>query len=269
MKKADSILKALFSAQRPLIGMVHLKPLPGSPRFGGSLEQVVASACADARAYAEGGLDGLMIENYGDRPFFPQQVPPETVAAMTLVAAEILRTTALPVGINVLRNDPLAALGVATAVGARFVRVNVLMGAMVTDQGIIEGPAHILLRRRRELGASVHICADVMVKHARPLGGGDLAESARELTERGLADALIVTGQATGERPSLEDLRRVKEATPHVPVLAGSGVTPDNALEILSIADGAIVGTSLKRDGQTESEVDVTRIRALMARLGR
>jgi membrane complex biogenesis BtpA family protein len=177
--------------------------------------------------------------------------------------------TALPVGINALRNDALAALGVATAVGARFIRVNVLMGAMVADQGIIEGQAHILLRRRRELGASVYIFADVMVKHARPLGGGDLAESARELAERGLADALIVTGQGTGERPALEDLRKVKEATPHVPVLAGSGVTTDNALEILSASDGAIVGTSLKRDGQTESEVDIARIRMLMTRLGR
>jgi membrane complex biogenesis BtpA family protein len=233
------------------------------------MDRIVARARQDAEAYAQGGLDGLILENYGDLPFFPQQVPPETVAAMTFVAAEILRVTALPVGINALRNDALAALGVATAVGARFIRVNVLMGAMVADQGIIEGQAHILLRRRRELGASVYIFADVMVKHARPLGGGDLAESARELAERGLADALIVTGQGTGERPALEDLRKVKEATPHVPVLAGSGVTTDNALEILSASDGAIVGTSLKRDGQTESEVDIARIRMLMTRLGR
>jgi len=269
MDEGTAPLSDLFGDQRPLIGVVHLLPLPGSPRYGGSLAEVTDRACADARSYIDGGLDGLILENYGDLPFFPGPVPPETVAAMTVAAGEIGRMTDRPLGINVLRNDALSALGIAVAAGAAFIRVNVLMGASVTDQGIIQGPAHRLLRRRRELGAEVKIFADVLVKHAHPLGRADAAESARELLGRGLADVLIVTGPATGREPAGEDLARVKEAAGESPVLAGSGVRPENVSKILTVADGAIVGTSLKRDGQTERAVDIERVKALLASLGR
>jgi len=269
MAHKNQALSDLFAAEQPIIGVVHLLPLPGSPRYGGSMAEVTDRAVTDARFYLDGGLDALIVENYGDLPFFPGMVPPETVAAMTAVAREVVRSTDRPVGINVLRNDALSALGIAVATGAAFLRVNVLMGASVTDQGLIQGPAHRLLRRRSELGSKVKIFADVLVKHARPLGPADTAESARELLQRGLADVLIVTGKATGREPDGEELALVKEAAGKNPVLAGSGVRPENVSKILAVADGAIVGTSLKTDGQTERAVDIERVRALLAGLGR
>ncbi len=259
----------LFPAGKPLIGVVHLLPLPGSPRYAGSMEEIVDRACRDARAYTQGGLDGLILENYGDLPFFPGTVPAEVVAAMTLVGAEMRRVTSLPTGINVLRNDSMAAMSLASALNSPFIRVNVLMGAMVTDQGIVQGQAHRLLRQRMVLGSPAKIFADVMVKHAHALVQEDLDVSARELVGRGLADALIVTGRATGEEPVVGELKSVKQAVGDVPVLVGSGVTPENASGFLELADGAIVGTSLKKDGQTENEVDVSRVRDLLKHLGR
>ncbi|MFC1683304.1 BtpA/SgcQ family protein [Candidatus Zixiibacteriota bacterium] len=259
----------VFSVEKPLIGVVHLMPLPGSPRYAGSMEEVGDRALRDAHTYARGGLHGLILENYGDLPFFPEKVYPETVAAMAVVADEVRREIDLPMGINVLRNDAIAALGLATVLGAPFMRVNVLMGAMVTDQGIIQGQAHRLLRRRSALGASTKIFADVMVKHAQPLADQDLEISTRELIGRGLADALIVTGRTTGGQPVEEELRLVKSAAGNAPVLVGSGLTVENAGGLLAIADGAIVGTSLKKDGQTENEVNLDRVKSLVDSLGR
>jgi len=233
------------------------------------MDQVVDRARQDAQAYTEGGLDGLILENYGDLPFYPEAVPPETIAAMALVAQEVRRVTSIPLGINVLRNDSMAAMGLAAVLDAPFIRVNVLTGAVVTDQGVVQGQAHRLLRGRSALGTSTRIFADVMVKHARSLAQQDVGAAARELVGRGLADALIVTGQVTGAQPLLAELKSAKEAVGDVPVLAGSGVTLENVTEMLAIADGVIVGTSLKKDGQTENEVDAGRVRALLKRWGR
>jgi membrane complex biogenesis BtpA family protein len=262
-------LRKLFPVDRPLIGVVHLLPLPGSPRFGGSMDQVVERAKRDARAYATNGLDGLILENYGDLPFYSERVPPETIAAMALVAAQVHESISIAMGFNVLRNDSLSSLGLAAVFNASFIRVNILLGALVTDQGIVQGRAPHLLRRRNDLGLSTRIFADVMVKHAGPLTPQDVKLAAKELVDRGLADALIVTGKATGAEPLLAELRSVKEAVGDVPVLAGSGVTPENVKEMLTVADGAIVGTSLKKDGQTENEVDAERVKALLKNVGR
>jgi len=262
-------LTEVFSAEKPLIGVVHLMPLPGSPRYGGSTDEIIVRARKDAHTYAQGGLHGLILENYGDLPFFPENVPPETVASMALVAAEIRREVDLPMGINVLRNDAIAALGLAAALDADLIRLNILMGAMVTDQGIIQGQAHHLLRRRGALGVSTKIFADVMVKHAQPLADQDLEISTRELVGRGLADALIVTGRTTGAEPLKEELQLVKSAAGPAPVLGGSGLTKENAGGLLVIADGAIVGTSMKKDGLTENEVDLDRVKSLVDSLRR
>jgi membrane complex biogenesis BtpA family protein len=233
------------------------------------MDQVAERAMRDARAYATSGLDGLILENYGDLPFYPETVPPETIAAMALVAAKVSESTSIPTGFNVLRNDSLSALGLAAVFKAPFIRVNILLGAMITDQGIVQGQAPYLLRRRNDLGLSTKIFADVMVKHARPVMSQDVKLAAQELVDRGLADALIVTGEATGAEPMLAELRSVKEAVGDVPVMVGSGVTPENVGEMLAVADGAIVGTFLKKDGQTENEVDAQRVKALLKKLGR
>ncbi|MBC7998392.1 MAG: BtpA/SgcQ family protein, partial [Leptolyngbya sp.] len=185
--------------------------------------------------------------------------------AMALVVKRIMSVSDLPIGVNVLRNDALTALAVAATTGARFIRVNVLTGAMLTDQGIIEGEAHALHLYRRQLMANkdVRILADVLVKHASPLADSDIRLIAKDTVKRGLADGLIVSGTATGSAPDMSDFESVKEVLPDVPLFCGSGCTAGNITAILSVADGAIVGTSLKRQGEVSNPVDVERVRAL------
>jgi uncharacterized protein len=263
-------LESLFGKPRVVIGMVHLGALPGSPHFAGSLDQVVEAAVADARALEEAGLDGVVVENFGDVPFFAERVPPETVAAMAVALTAIGAATRFPLGANVLRNDARAALGLCAATRASFVRVNVHVGASVTDQGWVEGRAAETLRERSRLwagaaGSAPLLFADVDVKHARPLGESDLGRIAEDTYERGRADVLLVTGSGTGKEASFEDLRRVRQAVPEAPVLVASGVTDRTVSRALSEAHGAIVGTWLKSDGRVGNPVDPARARALVA----
>ncbi|MFI5402336.1 MAG: BtpA/SgcQ family protein [Planctomycetota bacterium] len=244
----------------PVIGVVHLLPLPGSPRYGRGMKPVVTRAVADGRAYAKGGVDALIVENYGDAPFFKEALPPEAVAALACCAAAVRDAVGLPLGINALRNDARAALGVAAAVGASFVRVNVHAGLCATDQGLVEGRAAETLRVRRLLGDGIAILADVHVKHGTALGAGSIGDAARDLVERALADAVIVSGAATGSPTDLADLRAVREALPRAFLLAGSGVREQTVAEILGVADAVIVGTALKRGGRTLAPVDPARV---------
>lgn len=231
------------------------------------MARVLECAVRDARALADGGADALIVENFGDAPFFAGSVPPETVAGLALaIAAVIDAASGVPVGVNVLRNDARAAIGLCAATGAQFVRINVHTGAAATDQGLIEGRAAETLRERARLCPGVAILADVHVKHATPLSHSPIGVTARETLERGLADGLVVSGVATGSAPLAADVRAVKEAAGSSPVLIGSGLEPQNAKELLAHADGAIVGTALKRDGFVANEVDrdrVARLRAL------
>jgi membrane complex biogenesis BtpA family protein len=250
---------------RPLIGMVHLLPLPGSPRWNGSMPEVVDAALADAHALADGGIDALIVENWGDAPFGPGRVDATTVAALAVVASEIRRAVpTVVVGINVLRSDGRSALAVAAATGAMFIRVNVHAGAVLTDQGIVQTDAQALLRERRLVSADVAILADVQTKHAAPLAPVEMELEARDVVHRGLADGIIVSGKATGEPTALTDLKRVRGAVRDVPVFVGSGVTPESAPELLSVADGLIVGTYVKRDGDVDRPVDPERVRRLV-----
>ncbi|VVM05085.1 BtpA/SgcQ family protein [Methylacidimicrobium tartarophylax] len=238
-----------------LIGLVHLRPLPGAPRYDGRFDAVVESALADASAWREGGADALCIENYGDVPFWKQAVPAETVAGMAAVGSEIRRMTSMPLGFNVLRNDPRAALALCVACGGSFLRVNLLANAAVTDQGVLEGEAASLLRDRSRFAAGVRILADLRVKHALPLAPRPLEEEALDLVERALADGVILTGPRTGTEASPEDIDRVRSVLPHTPILVGSGITEDNLMRYLAPSDGALVGSSVKTQG-IESAVD-------------
>jgi membrane complex biogenesis BtpA family protein len=263
--EAKEALNLLFGTTKYVIGMVHLLPLAGSPRWKGGMREVLERAVADAKALEGGGIDGLIVENFGDVPYNKGRVEAHTVAAMTLAVAAVREAVRIPVGVNVLRNDSRSAMAIASVVGARFIRVNVHVGAMVTDQGIVEGVAHDTMRYRRELGADIKVLADVMVKHAAQLGAHTIEQAAKDIAYRGLADAIIVTGPGTGEPADLEDVVRTREAVPDVPVLVGSGVHEANVAELLSLADGVIVGTSLKEDGVTTNRVDGTRVARLMA----
>jgi hypothetical protein len=253
-------LKQTFKTINPVIGVVHLLPLPTSPRWGGDLKAVIDRAEQEATALASGGVDGIIVENFFDAPFPKDAVDPAVVSAMSLVVQRLMQMVTLPIGVNVLRNDARSALAIATCVQAQFIRVNVLTGVMATDQGLIEGQAHELLRYRRELGSNVKILADVLVKHARPLGSPNLTTAVQETIERGLADGVILSGWATGSPPSLEDLELASAAAKGTPVFIGSGASWENIPQLMQAADGVIVSSSLKRRGQIEQPIDPNRV---------
>jgi membrane complex biogenesis BtpA family protein len=256
-------VKSIFSKNSKLfIGVVHLAPLPGSPRWNGNLERLIEAAVNDARAYERGGAHAVFVENFGDVPFTKSNVAPETLTSMTAAGRAIRAAVKIPIGFNVLRNDARAALALCAACDGNFIRVNIHTGAMLTDQGIIEGDAYETLRYRARVCPGAEILADVHVKHAVPLGNWPLDIAARDTLERGLADALIVSGTGTGEAAEVSDLETVRRACPSAKILLGSGVTAENVHEY-SQADGFIVGSSLKREGKLANPVDAKRVMRL------
>ncbi|NEN93008.1 MAG: BtpA/SgcQ family protein [Okeania sp. SIO3H1] len=253
-------LKQIFKTRHPIIGVVHLQPLPTSPRWGGDLQAIISRAEREATALASGGVDGIIVENFFDAPFVKDQVDPAVVSAMTLLVQKIMNLVSLPIGINVLRNDGQSAMAIASCVQAQFIRVNVLTGVMSTDQGLIEGKAHQLLRYRRELGSDVKIFADVLVKHAQPLGEPNLTTVVQETIERGLADGIILSGWTTGSPPTLEDLKLASAAASDTPIFIGSGANWNNISTLMPAVDGVIVSSSLKRHGQIDQPIDPIRV---------
>jgi membrane complex biogenesis BtpA family protein len=250
----------LFTSPKPLIACIHLMPLPGSPRYAGSMRDIYDTALAEAAIFTQYATDGLIVENFRDAPFYPHALPAETIAALTAVTREIVRVAPVPVGVNALRNDAHAALAIATAAEADFIRVNVHMGTVVSDQGIIQGNSHTTLRLRAALRSRVLIFADAGVKHATPLADRGLATEARDLTERGLVDAIIVSGDYTGAATRLEDVATVRQHTT-LPILIGSGATPDNLPQVYAQVDGLIVGSYFKTEGQAENLVEEARVK--------
>jgi membrane complex biogenesis BtpA family protein len=266
-----SVLSEWSAVPTPVVGMLHLPVLPGAPRYAGGVAGMKDSVLRDADALASGGVHGLMLENYGDVPFFPARVPTHVVAHMTALAVEVRRRfPQLPLGINVLRNDGRSALAVAHAAGAQFIRVNVLCGARVTDQGLIEGIAHDLLRDRALLDATatVRIFADVDVKHSAPLAQRPLEVEVSDTLHRGLADALIVSGSGTGKVTDPGHVAAARSAAGGAaPVFVGSGVSADTVADYLPHADGFIIGSAFKRGGDASQPVEPARVRELMSRL--
>jgi membrane complex biogenesis BtpA family protein len=266
-------LQSLFGRSKVLVGVVHLAPLPGAPRHDGqsSVEAIYDRGLADARAYLEGGFDGLIVENHGDVPFSkPADIGPETAAHMAVVADRIRREFGKPIGINVLANAAIPALAIASAAGAGFVRVNQWANAYVANEGIIEGEAARALRYRAHLRANgVKIFADAHVKHGAHAIVADrsVEEQVRDLAFFD-ADAVIATGQRTGHSASLDYIRMIKQAS-CLPTLVGSGVTPENVNEILDVVDGVIVASSLKFGGVWWNPVEPARVSAFMAGLRR
>ncbi len=253
-------IKDFEKNRKMIIGVVHLKPLPGEPLNTLSLDEILECALKDSKALEDGGVDAIIVENFGDKPFL-KNVEPHTVAFMTYIANEIKKEISIPIGINVLRNDAKSALAIATAVKADFIRVNVHVGVYISPEGILEGKAHETLRYKKILNSNVKIFADVHVKHAYPLGFS-IEDISIETVERGLADAIIITGKRTGIETPINDIKKVKDYV-NVPVFAGSGVNIDNVRKILEIADGVIVGTFFKNE---KGEIDVNKVRALVKR---
>jgi uncharacterized protein len=250
-----------------IVGVIHLPPLPGSARGPSARDMngILESVRRDTVAWASGGANALIVENFGDVPFRKGAVGPETVAAMTLAVSLVSAESGLPVGVNVLRNDVEAAVAIAAHAGGRFVRANVYAGAAVTDQGLIEGRADAVQALIRRLDAPISVWADVDVKHAAPLSSRPIGELAEDAVVRGLAGAVIVSGAGTGHPTNVADLRVVRAALPGTPLYVGSGATAMTLSSLLEIADGAIVGTAAKVDGIIGNPVDCERVRALVA----
>ncbi len=264
-----SAIRDIFGTDKALIGVVHCPPFPGSPRYRGESIGAIYDACVrDAVAYMEGGLSGLIVENHGDIPFAkPEDLTPETAACLAVATDRIITATGAPTGINVLANAAIHALAVAAATSARFIRVNQWANAYVANEGFMEGRAGEALRYRSLLRAEgVQIFADAHVKHGAHAITADrsIAELVRDVAFFD-ADAVIATGQRTGDVATSDEIGEIRSAT-HLPLLVGSGVTQDNVAGILAMTDGVIVASSLKHDGVWWNPVDPARVRSFVAR---
>ena len=252
-----------------IIGVIHLLALPASPK-GVALSIVIERAVADAKSLESAGVRKAIVENFGDAPFYKNNVPPHVVSFMTRIIQAIKAECSLELGVNVLRNDALSALAIAAATDCSFIRVNVLSGAAWTDQGYIEGQAIETLLYRDRLGRDITIMADVKGKHAIPAGSSDIIQLARELVYRAGADQIILTGHETGLPASSDELQQLNDAFPsdqRPPIYLGSGVTPDNVNEYKELCTGAIIGTFFHRDSQISLPLDEQRIGGFLQHL--
>jgi membrane complex biogenesis BtpA family protein len=267
MNKLDKFaeLERIFGTRRPIIGMVHLVPLPGSPRYDGmSMKDITDLALSEAHLLKENGINGAIIENFGDVMFY-KRVPAETIAAMTYVATNIAREVPdLTLGLCVLQSDAIAAMAIANTVGGKFIRVPYYTETYVVDAGLMESIAAEVLRYRKFLNADVKIFADVHIKHGYPLSQRPIAESASDAEHRGLADAILVTGIATGAETKLADVKEVHGAVKHTPVFVASGVDDKNITSYKDYADGVIMGTHIKQNNDTEAPIDPGKLKHFM-----
>jgi hypothetical protein len=262
-------LEALFNVEKPVIGMLHLQALPGAPNNNETINEILELAEKDFQALIDGGVNGILIENYNDYPFYPNKVEPLTIASMAILVNQLSKKTKKPVGVNILRNDCIGALSVASITGASFIRCNFLVGAYVTDQGIINGCAHELMRLRNSLTTlittdmKINVFADIHCKHASPLSSRSLTEECKDAFSRGMADAVIITGPRTGTAPILKKLKELNKQNLE-PLIIGSGVSNENIEKLLPLADGAIIGTAFKKNGDIKNLVDSRRVKSIM-----
>ncbi|MEA2071379.1 MAG: BtpA/SgcQ family protein [Asgard group archaeon] len=264
--------RRLFNKKsKPIIGMIHLKPLPGSPNHSLSIPEIIAAAVDDFNALVMGGIDGVLIENYHDNPYHATECDTYTNSIITLIVKALQKRTNIPIGINILRNACSDALKIAQITNADFIRCNIFTGAYVTDQGIIQGCARKLQTIKKNWSLRLEnnytntlIFADVFCKHATPIASRNINYEIADAFNRGLADAIIITGNKTGEPIDLETLQNLYQENKSSPIILGSGLTSDNAEQLLEYADGAIVGTFTKKDHLIEKPVDTKNVQKLM-----
>ncbi|MGX9238278.1 BtpA/SgcQ family protein [Pantoea ananatis] len=266
-EKNDAI-QAIFSRPKAVIGVIHCDPFPGTPKYRGkSVSAIIERALRDAENYILGGVHGLIVENHGDIPFSkPEDIGPETPALMAVITEKVRERFGVPLGINVLANAALPAFATALAGGADFIRVNQWANAYIANEGFIEGAAAKALRYRSQLRAEhIRVFADSHVKHGSHAIVAD--RSIQELTrdvDFFEADAVIATGQRTGDSATLDEMDEIRTATA-LPLLVGSGVTPANVCQILGRTQGVIVASALKVDGVWWNDVDRERVKHFMA----
>lgn len=258
-------MTTLFSRNKPVIGVIHVGALPGTPRSSQAVRELIASAKHEAQLYRECGVDGVIIENMHDVPYLRGEVGPEIVAAMTAVALEVKGECRLAVGVQLLAGANIEAMAVAHAAGLDFIRAEGYAYAHIADEGLIQASAAKLLRYRRMIGAThVQVWTDVKKKHAAHAITADvsLGETAETVEFMG-ADCVIVTGSATGKPPSIADIREAKSHC-NLPVFLGSGITTSNIAEFYDEADGFIIGTAFKENELWSNVVDPARVTSLL-----
>jgi membrane complex biogenesis BtpA family protein len=247
-----------------IYGVIHLKGLPGSTSNIFSIDKIVKLAQNDIDTLTAGGIDGLIIENFGDAPFVKDNLSKRSLVSFATVVSNLDIDKKLDVGINVLRNDGISALSIAEATDADFVRINVLNNIMYTDQGIIEGKSYDISQFRNTLSKEIKVFADVFVKHATPPYGAKIENHTKELLERAGADVVIVSGDGTGEETNIEDLQRIRDIVPLGKLAIGSGLNEDNIKKYVGISDIGIIGTDFKLDGILNNPVDLNRVKNLI-----
>ncbi len=257
---SESFLK-LFEKKKPIIGVIHL------PRLKASASKNIVSYAVDAiDKLMDTEIDGIIIENFGDKPFSKGNIESWKKELLIEVISEVRSIFTKPLGINILRNDALSAMDIAIATDADFIRVNYLIGVAATAEGFIEAVAHELFRIRevyRDV-KYIYIMADINTKHGIQIYPNDIILCADETVNRGGADALIITGIKTGVPPEITDVFKVKCAV-NVPVFIGSGLNPINIYTYLLIADGGIVGTYLHEDGNISKPISIERTHMLLS----
>jgi membrane complex biogenesis BtpA family protein len=256
-------IQSLFT-KKPIIGMIHLLPLPGSPNYKGDMDAIPARALAEAKILQRGSLDGVIIENFNDIPFSNEDISREQLALMAVIISQVQRELSIPVGVNVHFNDWKSEIALAFACKAQFVRIEVFVDTVVTASGIIQPCCAEVMRYRKSLLADglVEIWADIHPKYSYNFLPVSLQDSAK-MAKNNMADTIIVTGETTGKATPLEDIRKVKEVV-DLPIFAGSGVSLENVVQTLAIADGAIVGSAFKLDGDVHNEVSEERVTEFM-----
>lgn len=261
------VFEKMFGVKVPVISVIHLLPLPGSPKYNGmSVREISQKAVSEAKTMEENGVDGLIIENFGDKLFF-KTVGQEVVSAMTFIAKDIKSSVNIPIGLCVLQSDAMAGVAIAKAIEADFIRIPYYTEVSIVDAGIMESIAANALRYRKYLESDVKFFADVHIKHSYPLMQRPIEYSAEDAYYRGLADAIVVTGRKTGGNTNPEDIKRVKNALPEIPLVVGSGVSEENIEDYFSYVDAIIVATSLNRDGKVEAEPDPSRVASFMSKV--
>jgi len=253
--------ETILGLYKPIIGVVHLKPLPGSPRYRDCFEDILDRALSDAVNLVENGVDAIIIENYGDKPFAIRVRDPETIAAYSIIAWEIKKHIDRPIGLSLLRNSGAEAMAIAYVVGADFIRVNALAEPVWSPEGILLPIARDIWLKKSVLKCKTQIFGDVNVKHGKPIL--ELDEAVKEAIDRGLADAIVVTGSRTGLPPEPAIVKYVKKLSGK-PVIVGSGITVDNIRVYWDIADGFIIGTYFKKKHIIEEPVDPNNVKALI-----
>ena len=247
-----------------IVGVVHLKALPGSPFYQNNISEIYKSALEDSVNLENGGVDSIIVENFGDVPFVKNSISKLTLAHFTNIAKEIKDSIDIDIGINVLRNDGESALSIADSIKASFVRINILSGTMYTDQGTIQGEANKLIKLNNSLSSTIEIYADVFVKHAVPPVGYTIENQTEELLLRAGANKIIITGDGTGKEINFEQLEKVRAIVPKGQLAIGSGVNESNIEKYKDIADILIIGTGFKVNNDVTKPVDVKSVEKLI-----